>query len=129
MKKFSSLAFLILFSCITLNMFSQDSFIPENNSPVLQYPVPVIIADQGEDICFSIAGNTFAELDDFDKIAEYKAYMHTGEELPEWIQFDNESLTFRADTKKTKQGEYFIILEAFDSFSAKTMTEIYFMVK
>ena len=120
-------AFILLLT--VQNVFSQDSFEFTNNSPVLQYMVPVQELTQGDDFEIKIADNTFTDIDQGDKIVEYKAVLSDGTELPAWINFDSEQLKFTGTGLSIPAGEYFIALEAYDSYHAKSVTEIYLRVE
>jgi len=120
-------AVLFIFSANAVN--AQDSFTFKNHAPVLQFVVPVQEIIQGEVFEINIAENTFADIDQGDKISLYNATLHNGEKLPEWIRFNEEDMTFTGQAEEEHTGEYFIALTAYDSFNAKSVTEIYLRVE
>ena len=64
-----------------------------NDVPVLANPVPNQLADRGNPFAFSLAKNTFTDVDAGD-ILTFSATLADATNLPNWLYFDSNSQTF-----------------------------------
>ena len=90
----------------------------KNNAPVVQNQIPE--AELLEDDLFelTISSKAFVELDANDNISGYTATLATGYELPEWLSFDSETVTFSGQPANEDVGTIAIEMGAYDRMGA-----------
>jgi hypothetical protein len=95
----------------------------KNTAPIVSNFIDAIevLEDELSDII--IDENTFTEIDLGDQITGYEATLVNGEELPEWLVFNSEELTFSSQATNDDVGSYIIKLSAFDKHNAEGFLE------
>jgi uncharacterized delta-60 repeat protein len=98
------------------------TIIPINDAPKLASSIPDQYSAAGKPYSYAIAKNSFIDVDG-DKLT-YKATLINGLLLPDWLQFDPDTQTFRGTPKNP--GKYEIRVMAEDA--SQTVTSDYFVL-
>ncbi len=88
-----------------------------NDAPYLNISIEDVIINANENYQFSIANNTFIDVDEND-ILRYNTSETGSSILPSWLSFNNEKRTFFAEPTNIDVGEYSILVEAIDQLGA-----------
>jgi hypothetical protein len=88
---------------------------PDNNAPTVENSPENISMTAGEELEYTFGTNTFADADPTD-VLTYSASLSDGSELPDWIEFDEESRTFTFNPGTEEIGTHTIRLSATDEF-------------
>lgn len=95
----------------------------KNTAPIVSNFIDAIEVFEDELSDIIIDENTFTEIDLGDQITGYEATLVNGEELPEWLVFNSEELTFSSQATNDDVGSYIIKLSAFDKHNAEGFLE------
>jgi hypothetical protein len=90
----------------------------ENKAPVAVAEISDKQFSEKEAFSFTISQNLFTEPDAEDKIVKIEAVQAKGEELPEFLSFDNETFTFSGEAQNADVGIYELSLKAYDLYGA-----------
>ncbi len=90
-----------------------------NNKPMLNEHIPDQITNINEEYLYTIPEYIFVD-NDFEDYLQYSVSDANGNELPDWLSFNQETLTFSGSPKEIQ--ELFIIVRASDVFG-KTVSD------
>jgi hypothetical protein len=99
----------------------------DTNAPEVKSPYQDVIMSAGE-YSFNLPADAIIDID-YDDHLTYSATLESGEKLPEWIDFDPETLTFSGKTTDPeKLGSYYLQMKATDSYGIATNDEFKLML-
>jgi ATP:ADP antiporter, AAA family len=117
------LAGALLFTGMKIGTFHKET-VEENHTntpPILTSLIPDIEIPCGEETRYTIKENTFVDPDEGDNL-KYATTLTDGSELPEWVNFNTETLLFKFDPPAGSSGVLDICVRVADLGGLETKT-------
>ncbi|MEA2042946.1 MAG: putative Ig domain-containing protein [Bacteroidota bacterium] len=94
-----------------------------NNAPEVVQTIKPKTLSEDELFSFTVESTVFNEPDQGDEIVAYTSSLSGGEQLPAWLEFDNQNLTYSGKPGNEDVEVYQFVISAFDTHGAQADAE------